>query len=112
VDDHVPAEGNSPATTTMAFNVTLSNPSDQIVTVDYATTDGTATTADGDYVAASGTVTFDPGQTAKTVDVTVNGDDTTEPDEELTLVLSNASNANILDGSGRARSRTTTRSRT
>jgi len=100
VDDHVAAEGNNPATTTMTFNVTLSNPSDHIVTVDYATTDGTATTADGDYVAASGTVTFNPGQTAKTVDVTVNGDDTTEPDESLTLVLSNASNASILDGSG------------
>ena len=70
------------------------------MTVDYATNDGTATTADGDYAAASGTVTFNPGETAKTVDVTVNGDDTTEPDESLTLVLSNASNANILDGSG------------
>src|SRR6476659_1743506 len=100
VDAEAATEGNSPATTTMTFNVTLSNPSDQTVTVDYATTDGTATTADGDYAAASGTVTFNPGQTAKTVDVTVDGDDTTEPDETLTLVLSNASNANILDGSG------------
>src|SRR6476620_1903414 len=100
VDDHATAEGKSPATSTMTFNVTLSNPSDQTVTVDYATNDGTATTADGDYAAATGTVTFDPGQTTKTVDVTVNGDDTTEPDEGLTLDLSNASNANILDGSG------------
>ncbi len=100
VDDQVAAEGNSPATTTMTFDVTLSNPSDQTVTVDYATNDGTSTIADGDYAAASGTVTFNPGQTAKTVDVTVNGDDTTEPDESITLVLSNASNANILDDSG------------
>jgi hypothetical protein len=100
VDDQVAAEGDSPTTTTMTFNVTLSNPSDQTVTVDYTTNDGTATTADVDYAAASGTVTFNPGQTAKTVDVTVNGDDTTEPDEGLTLDLSNASNANILDGAG------------
>ena len=100
VDDQVTAEGNSPTTPTMTFNVTLSNPSDQTVTVEYATNDGTATTTDGDYAAASGTVTFNPGQTAKTVDVTVNGDDTTEPDESLTLDLSNASNANILDDSG------------
>jgi hypothetical protein len=100
VNDQVAAEGNSPAATTMTFNVTLSNPSDQTVTVAYTTNDGTATTADADYVAASGTVTFNPAQTAKTVDVTVNGDDTTEPDESLTLNLSNASNANILDGSG------------
>ena len=100
VDDQVTAEGNSPTTPTMTFNVPLSNPSDQTVTVEYATNDGTATTTDGDYAAASGTVTFNPGQTAKTVDVTVNGDDTTEPDESLTLDLSNASNANILDDSG------------
>src|SRR5512132_9069 len=100
VDDQVAAEGNSPATTTMTFNVTLSNPSDQTVTVDYTTNDGAATTTDGDYAAASGTVSFNPGETAETVDVTVNGDDTTEPDESLTLVLSNASNANILDDSG------------
>jgi Calx-beta domain len=100
VDDQIVAEGNSPTTTTITFNVTLSNPSDQTVTVDYTTNDGTATTADSDYAAASGTLTFTPGQTAKTVDVTVNGDDTTEPDETLTLDLSNATNANILDGSG------------
>ena len=100
VDDQTVAEGNSPTTTPMTFNVTLSNPSDQTVTVGYTTNDGTATIADGDYVAASGTVTFLADETAKTVDVTVNGDDTTEPDEALTLDLSNATNANILDGSG------------
>jgi hypothetical protein len=100
VDDQVVAEGNSPDTTTMTFNVTLSNPSDQTVTVDYATNNGSATIADGDYAAASGTLTFTPGQTANAVDVTVNGDDTTEPDETLTFDLSNASNGNILDASG------------
>ncbi|MDP9299775.1 MAG: hypothetical protein M3P43_02595 [Actinomycetota bacterium] len=100
VDDQVVAEGNSPTTMTMTFNVTLSNTSDQEVTVDYTTNDGSATTADSDYTAASGTLTFTAGQTAKTVDVTVNGDDTTEPDESLTLDLSNATNANVLDGSG------------
>src|SRR6476659_6888686 len=100
VDAEAATEGNSPATTTMTFNVTLSNPTDQTVTVDYTTHDSSATTTDGDYGAATGTVTFNPGQTAKTVDVTVNGDDTTEPDESLTLDLANASNANILDGSG------------
>jgi len=100
VDDQVVAEGNSPDTTTMTFNVTLSNPSDQTVTVDYATNNGSATIADGDYAAASGTLTFTPGQTANAVDVTVNGDDTTEPDETLTFDLSSASNGNILDASG------------
>jgi hypothetical protein len=100
VDDQTVAETNSPTTTTMTFNVALSNPSDQTVTVDYTTNDGTATTADSDYAATSGTLTFTAGQTTKTVDVTVNGDDTHESDETFTLDLSNASNANILDGSG------------
>jgi large repetitive protein len=100
VDDPVVAEGNAPTTTTMTFNVTLSNPSDQEVTVDYATNDGTATVADSDYAGATGTVTFTAGQTAKTADVTVNGDDGVEPDEGLTLDLSNASNATIADAQG------------
>jgi Calx-beta domain len=100
VDDQVTAEGNSPATTTMTFDVTLSNPNDQTVTVDSATNDGTATTADGDYAAATGTVTFNPGQTAQTVDVTVNGDLTHESDETFTVDLSSPSNGNVLAGSG------------
>jgi hypothetical protein len=100
VDDQVGAEGNSPGTTTLTFNVTLSNPSDQTVTVDYTTNDGSATTADGDYAAASGTVTFTPGQTAHPVDVTVNGDLTHESDETFTVDLSNASNAGVADASG------------
>src|SRR5207244_4331665 len=100
IDDQVVAEGNSPDTTTMTFNVSLSNPSDQTITVDYTTTDGTATTADGDYDTTSGTVTFDPGQTTQTVDVTINGDTTHEADETFTVDLSNASNAGIADGSG------------
>src|SRR5439155_1284392 len=93
------AEGDV-GTSTLTFHVTLSNPSDQTVTVDYATNDGTATIADSDYAAASGTLTFDSGQTAKTVDVTVNGDTTHESDETFTLDLSNAANANLPDGSG------------
>src|SRR5207247_318475 len=100
VDDQTVAEGNSPTTTTMTFNVTLSNPSDQTITVDYATNDGAATIADGDYAATSGTLAFDPGQTAKTVDVTINGDTTHEADETFTVDLSNPGNAGIADGSG------------
>jgi Calx-beta domain len=100
VDDQVVAEGNSPTTTTMTFNITLSNPSDQTVTVDYATNDGTATLADSDYVTATGTLAFTAGQTAKTVDVTVIGDDGVEPDEGFTLDLSNASNATLADAQG------------
>src|SRR5207249_2245282 len=50
-------EGNA-GPTVFTFTVSLSSASFQTITVDFATADGTATTADGDYVAASGTVTF------------------------------------------------------
>ena len=90
------AEGDA-GTATLSFDVTLSHPSDDTVTVDWATSDGTATTGDGDYVAASGTVTFDPGDTTKSVDVTVNGDTTYEADEDLTVTLSNPVNGGLAD---------------
>ena len=86
------AEGNS-GTTTLTMAATLSAPSAKIVSVHFATIDGTATAATGDYVTASGTLTFNPGQTAGTVDVTVNGDTAIEPDETLTVNLSSPVNA-------------------
>lgn len=92
------AEGNS-GTTNFDFSVTLSNPSDSTVTVSFATADGTAT-APSDYQSASGTVTFNPGETQKTITVLVNGDTTPEPDETFTVNLSNPSNATISKASG------------
>jgi hypothetical protein len=98
VADAQVAEGNSgPAT--LSFAVTLDKPSTQSVSVGYATADGTAT-AGSDYVAASGKVTFAPGETSKTVNVTVNGDTAIEPDETLTLNLSGPTNATIKKGVG------------
>ena len=58
---------------TATFTVSLSAPSGKPIIVDYATASGTATTP-ADYVAASGTLSFDPGDTSKTVDVNVQGD--------------------------------------
>jgi chitinase len=89
-------EGNS-GTVSAVFTVTLSAPSSQTVTVAYATQDGTAT-AGGDYQATSGTLTFAPGETAKTIAVAVNGDTVPEPDETFRLILSNATNAVIAVG--------------
>jgi hypothetical protein len=57
-------------------------------TVDYTTVDGTAQ-APSDYAATSGTLSFPAGTTSKTVPVTVVGDSTFEPDETMSLVLSN-----------------------
>ena len=57
------------ANTTVTFTVSLSSVSTTAVTVEYATSDGTAVHAH-DYTAASGTLTFGPGQTSMTVKVT------------------------------------------
>ncbi|MBV9467892.1 MAG: CHRD domain-containing protein, partial [Abitibacteriaceae bacterium] len=87
------AEGNS-GTTNAVFTVTLDVPNSAApVTVNYATANGTATTADNDYVATSGTLTFTPGQTTQTLIVPINGDLKFEPNETFTVNLSNAANA-------------------
>src|SRR5262245_44010751 len=90
------AEGNS-GTTNATFTVSLSNVIGQPVTVDYSAANGTAT-AGSDYQAVAGTLTFNPGETTKTVTVPVYGDTLDEPDETFFLNLSNASNATIQDG--------------
>ncbi len=57
--------------------------------------------APGDYTAATGTVTFAPGDDPETVTVQVNGDALVEPNETFDVNLSNATgNAAILDGTG------------
>jgi large repetitive protein len=80
-------EGNS-GTTALSFTVTMTPVSLTDVSVDYATTDGTAS-AGSDYVAATGTLTIPAGQTSGTITVDVNGDTDVEPNETLTLTLSN-----------------------
>src|SRR5581483_10536183 len=75
INDVTQNEGNS-GTSTASFTVTLSPASNQTVTVNYATADGTAT-APSDYTAIPSTqLTFLAGETVKTVNVTVNGDTT------------------------------------
>ncbi len=92
-------EGNS-GSTTFTFTVTLSPASGQIVTVNYATANGTAT-AGSDYAAIPSTqLTFLPGETTKPVNVTVDGDTVIEPDETFTVDLSAATNANLANSQG------------
>lgn len=96
VDDHSQAEGNS-GTRPMTFTIRLSNPSTSRVTVHWSTANGTAQ-AGSDYVAASGTVTFLPGQTVQTVVVQIKGDRTKEPTETFHVRLSTPVHATIADG--------------
>ncbi len=86
-------EGNS-GTVNAVVTVTLSAASGQTVTVNYATADGSAT-APSDYTAASGSLTFAPGQTSRTITILVNGDTTPEANETFTVGLSGATNATI-----------------
>lgn len=92
-------EGDA-GTTDAVFTVSLSASSDQDVTIDFATADDSATTADNDYVARSGSLAFPAGTTSQTITVTVNGDDIDEPDENFFVNLSNATGANIADSRG------------
>jgi hypothetical protein len=94
-------EGDSSNIPTNAvFTVSLSAASSSTVTVDYATADGSATVADDDYVSRSGTLTFAPGDTSKTISVQVIGDTKTEETEVFSVNLSDASGATIVDGHG------------
>ena len=87
-----------PANTTVTLTVTLSGPSNQTVRVDFATADGTAT-AGQDYVAAGGTLEFAPGETSKTIVITILGNATGgEQAESFRVLLSNPQNALIADG--------------
>ena len=81
------------------MTVTLSAAAGRDVTVDYATSNGTAT-AGSDYTATNGTLTISAGDTTGTIPVTVLQDAVYERDETVTMTLSSASNATISDATG------------
>jgi hypothetical protein len=87
-------EGRKGRTTLFTFTVTLAAAYDQPVTTSFRTADGTAMTADGDYVARTGTITFNPGETSKTITIDIKGDNKREADEWFYLDLfGNSSNS-------------------
>jgi hypothetical protein len=88
------SEGNK-GTTTLLMTVTLSRASSHPVTVDYRTIDGTALVSNKDYVRSSGTLTFLPGETSKTIALFITGDRKREPNETFTVQLTNAVGANF-----------------
>ena len=98
INDLTITEGNS-GTSVATFNVLLSPASSQTVTVNYATANNTAT-AGTDYVAASGTLTFAPGQQSQPVNVTINGDTINESNETFNVNLSGPVNATLGDAQG------------
>jgi len=76
------------------ITVNLSGTSAQTVTVNYATSDGNAT-AGSDYTAASGTLTFNPGDTSKTFNITILDDPIFEGNVTVNLALSSPGNATL-----------------
>lgn len=81
------------------FTVQLSTASGASVSLEYATSDGTAVSG-SDYVSSSGTLTFPPGTVTQTVVVVVKSDGVSETDEHFFINLTNPSNAIIGDGQG------------
>lgn len=94
VNDSSATEGGA-----VTFTVSLSAASSYTIVVDFETSDDTAT-AGSDYTANSGSVTFNPGETSKTVEVETSSDDVDEPNESFLIDLLFASNASIGDGQG------------
>jgi hypothetical protein len=105
-DDTAPSVSVKPATvdegdtslTDAAVKVQLSRASAKPVSVKYATADGSATNP-ADYAPASGTLAIAPGETEGVVHVAVRGDTTIEPDEALSVGLSDPENATVGDAS-------------
>ena len=86
-------------TTTLTFTVTRSGGTQSAVSVDYADAGtggpGTATSGEDYEAISAGTLTFEDGETSKTIDVTVNGDTAVELDETVVIILSDAMNAEL-----------------
>jgi len=100
ISDAIALEGDS-GTTTFTFTVTLDRTADSAVSVDFSTANGTTgTSAGADVQAASGTVSFAPGEIQQTIDIEVVGDLTDEVDEQFFVNLTNASGLIIADDQG------------
>ena len=86
------------ANAVLVFAVGLSRAASSQLTIDYATSDGTAT-AGADYTSTSGTLTIDAGSSAASIEVAVIDDEHNEGSETFTLTLSNASSGDLTDAS-------------
>jgi len=98
IDDVEVPEPSGPA----VFTVTRTGPTNNPVTVKFATANGTAT-APADYTPVTGTLTFAAGETTKQVPVPINDDAVNEPDETFTVNLSAPTGAAIVDGVGQGK---------
>ncbi|MET0753771.1 MAG: Calx-beta domain-containing protein [Pyrinomonadaceae bacterium] len=98
IDNVSHTEGNA-GTSNAVFTVSLSAASGSAVTVNYATEDAIAL-AGQDYTAKNGVLNFAPGETSKTISISITGDTLVEGNETFYVNLSNAVNAAIGDDQG------------
>ena|GEM_PF-1454822 len=89
------SSSGSESSSTAQLNVTLSAASGQTVTVHYAASGGNATGGGTDYTLASGNLSFSPGQTSKTINITIAEDSLDEPDESIVVSLSSPVHATL-----------------
>ena len=92
------AEVEEGANAVLVFAVALSRAAGSRMTVDYATSDGTAT-AGADYTSTTSTLTIDAGSSAGSIEVGVIDDEHDEGSETFTLTLSNPSSGDLTDSS-------------
>jgi hypothetical protein len=74
---------------TMSFSVSLTEPTNATVSVEFFTANGTAVAGE-DYIATNGVVTFAPNQTNQTLSVNILGDLLDETNETFSVILSNS----------------------
>ncbi len=77
------------------FDIELSRPAPQRITFDFATQDGSAQ-AGSDYIATSGTLVFEEGQSRASVQVSVLGDQLAEPSEWFSLAVTSPSTPGVV----------------
>jgi Ca2+-binding RTX toxin-like protein len=101
INDVTITEGNN-GTTNATFTVTRTGITNQPITVNYATANGTTNpaTAGTDYTAVNGTLTFATNETTKTLTVAIIGDTVVENNETFVVNLTNPTNATLADGQG------------
>lgn len=93
IDDHTRTEGNG-GITNFSFNVTLDKSSTKTVSVNYTTVEGFAKAGE-DFTASAQTITFNPGETIKTITIPVVADDLKEGNDDFKIQLSAAVNGDI-----------------
>jgi hypothetical protein len=97
INDVTISEGNS-GTRVATFTVTRSGGT-AAFGVDFATSNASATVADSDYAAATGTLNFGANENTKTISVAINGDTKVEANEIFNVLLSNATNGATISDS-------------